>query len=238
MSRGQMIVVGSCLLFTSVATLFALLPREPRYDGESLSYWLDRNTLFSTNRNEETSKAIRAFGTNAVPYLKKRLSLSSRDSKLKIQISHAVYRLTKRNLIKANEDLKQEALMALTINRGVSQSLIYELGGCLTDHNPMIRMLALGAIRNLGEQASPLLPGLVRLLDSSDQGEVLTALNVIHVLVPVAQEAIPKVQALCHSENPQISGLAKSVHDRFRRKGLLGEEQWDDPWSQQTGKIQ
>jgi len=55
------------------AGVYFLMPREPRYEGRSLSAWLADLDLESPKSQEKPAQAVRAIGTNALPWLRKML---------------------------------------------------------------------------------------------------------------------------------------------------------------------
>jgi HEAT repeat protein len=73
MRKGKRILLLAACLLLAAALAGLLIPdSEPRYHGRSLSKWL---ALYSPTRDpsdfDEAEKAIRAIGTNALPYLLK-----------------------------------------------------------------------------------------------------------------------------------------------------------------------
>ena len=57
------------LLIVVFAAWLLTRPREPEYQGRSLSAWLDDYNRTGTEGAEQASTAIRAMGTNCLPYL-------------------------------------------------------------------------------------------------------------------------------------------------------------------------
>jgi len=57
------------ILIFAIAAWFLLQPREPQYQGRSLSSWLDEYNRAGTWDVEPASTAIRAMGTNCLPFL-------------------------------------------------------------------------------------------------------------------------------------------------------------------------
>lgn len=91
--RGRIIGVILLLLCGGAAWLWWLrLPREPTYQGRSLSDWLEapyRHDATWWPGREGTERAIRAMGTNAVPFLLDRVSnFGTPPSKLKLKLAY------------------------------------------------------------------------------------------------------------------------------------------------------
>ena len=79
-TRRRTLVVFSLVLAVGVTGIvwWMLAPSEPEYDGKNLSTWLDEiGTLDYTKRTDPNIpqvQAVRAIGTNAIPWLLKDLS--------------------------------------------------------------------------------------------------------------------------------------------------------------------
>src|SRR5215212_4405899 len=65
------ILVGLPMLVTGIAAFVVQRQLEPHYNGRSLSYWLEANSYKPEVAREEAQEALRAMGTNAVPFLLK-----------------------------------------------------------------------------------------------------------------------------------------------------------------------
>src|ERR1700722_8005242 len=80
MTRRRVILLVLTLLLAAGTVTYLCLPEEPRYQGRTLSSWLERGTRDSiylvmlsgeepSEDFEETRTAVRAIGTNALPFL-------------------------------------------------------------------------------------------------------------------------------------------------------------------------
>src|ERR1035438_3913860 len=67
-------VMGLCGIVIAGLMFWPSGPKEPSFDGRSLSSWLDAWSESSNNRTNHATIAIRAIGSNGVPILLARLS--------------------------------------------------------------------------------------------------------------------------------------------------------------------
>ena len=70
MKRSRAIALVVLFAAIAVAAFFALRSREPEYRGKRLSQWLEEyDRTGAMEKTGPASEAIRAMGTNALPYL-------------------------------------------------------------------------------------------------------------------------------------------------------------------------
>jgi len=70
MKRSRAIALVVLLVAIAVAAFFALRSHEPEYQGKRLSQWLEEyDRIGAMEKTGPASEAIRAMGTNALPYL-------------------------------------------------------------------------------------------------------------------------------------------------------------------------
>ena len=70
--RGKSATAAGLILCAAVA-VYLVIPREPRYQGRALSAWLAELDLESPHPQAKASQAVRAIGTNALPWLRRML---------------------------------------------------------------------------------------------------------------------------------------------------------------------
>src|ERR1051326_4571180 len=82
MKRSRAMALVAFLALIAVAAFIALQPREPVYQGKRLSEWLNdyQDAAQQDGGVNTTMKAVRAMGTNAVPFLRR--ALHRRDNGL------------------------------------------------------------------------------------------------------------------------------------------------------------
>src|SRR5687767_1766984 len=91
-------------LAVGVFLLFLLHEQEPRARGKSLSTWLERAGMgWREDAPEESKLAIREIGTNAIPFLLKKLQATEPQWKVWLQGASIGERLPQRWLY--SEDL-------------------------------------------------------------------------------------------------------------------------------------
>lgn len=101
------------VLITGAAWLLVRSPREPSYQGKSLTQWLNEyNRAGSMDKTGPISDAIRAMGTNSLPFLL--AYINHPDSKLKFKLQKL---LRKQHLIKPSilgSDYRSVSILALS----------------------------------------------------------------------------------------------------------------------------
>src|SRR2546423_7407990 len=133
-----MLLILAAVVAVSVCLVIWPPNGEPRYGGKKLSEWLKA----SENRasEKEAAVAVRHMGTNALPYLIEWV----RESEGKMRFRARVY-------------------FYLRSQRWLPQSLRYRFIGNQDDK----RKLAFEALRILGSEAAPAIPGFVRMLNEA-----------------------------------------------------------------------
>jgi hypothetical protein len=74
--RKLFLLVAGCLALAAFLLLRFNTRREPTYQGKTISYWLQQWSL--DRASPEATKGIRAMGSNAMPFILKRLRSDTR----------------------------------------------------------------------------------------------------------------------------------------------------------------
>jgi HEAT repeat protein len=189
-----------------------LLKLEPTYNGQTLSWWLDRLDYHSnfgsasgrrTRKQEEDAQALRAIGTNAIPHLIRQLR--SRDLPVKKYALRkirpwfggiAVADRRKINLFKTDLDKKQNAVEALKILREQAAPAVPELIRMLDDRDENVARLAAEGLGCIGPAAAEAVPSLIAKIEkrkeyalSAVEGLGLAAHQAVPVVVPLLQDS-------------------------------------------------
>jgi HEAT repeat protein len=129
-------------------------PREPEYDGQPLSDYL-RSLTYSQVRLERSARdAIRAMGSNAVPYLIK--ILDARESRFKNGFNEVANRLSFIRFRFAPLEARQvQAAMACQELGPIATPAIPSLARLIDD--PRLGSWAVAALAEIGPQTFPLL---------------------------------------------------------------------------------
>jgi hypothetical protein len=157
--RRQWLTVVPGVVFASALVLFATWPhpREPIYQGKTLSQWLlyrGNTDAFISMQDPDSHKAIRAMGTNAIPFLLRWIRYEPPAwSKIWVSLAPRLY-------IRVSEDWRLERANAAWV--------------------------ALGC---LGAKASPAIPELSRLLETTKSPVMLD--RIVYALGCMGEEALP-----------------------------------------------
>ena len=178
-------------------------PDDPVYQGKRLSVWLadcnpklefyalrdeapDHEESSDTRRALEAAAALRAVGTNAVPYL---LKLASSDAST-LWSKAASLRLDEWVLI----HLK---------SRKLHDSIRSHIDKPWNDHGR-----ARAGFKTLAERASPAVPGLIRLLNSPNDDTRETAADALGAVGPAAQAAVPALIQRINDPSERVEDTA------------------------------
>lgn len=192
MKRPSRIIVGLLLVGVIIAGLYiALNPREPRANGQRLSYWVEQ--LWSAGADQEEAKsAIRKIGTNAVPALLRKVRGAEwRRKKMTAwsQLPPAVQAI----LPPPENDghfLENKVPYALSL---LGPSTIPLLLAALQDPDRKLQSVAVRALGMMGPSAEPALPTLIRSIQHTN-GEVRIA--AVHALQSIGRHDEEVIQAL------------------------------------------
>ncbi|PYK62566.1 MAG: hypothetical protein DME21_05925 [Verrucomicrobia bacterium] len=181
MKRGRVIVLCvAAAIVILVVGIYALRPREPSYQGKSLSDWVD--LLYSTNHTQAMN-SIGAIGPKAIPFL---LEKARHEDPAVQRLYRAIWpklpaflrqRLPTPKPVDPNFPGKiGNALMA------VGQQELPRLIAALEDRDPHVRCVAVLGIQYMGAKADAAVPELCKLLSDPDdwvRGSALVALGLM-----------------------------------------------------------
>lgn len=196
------------LVLIGMAVYFITAEDEPTHDGKSLSYWLDKfdyhsNFADSQGRRSpewhETVQAIRAIGTNAVPYLVRQLQKSEfRLKTLLVQSAQRWYgpipvaNRRKINFFKTDFGKKRDAIEALSILKAQATGAVPQLIVMLQSGDDRHAQLAADALTHIGPQGAAAVPALIEKLKQRKT----YAFGAIEGIGSAAHEAVPILTTL------------------------------------------
>lgn len=166
------------------------IPRQPSYNGKPLSYWISRyedvmsgKVSMRSNEQQETDKALREIGTNALPYL---LKLASRKDSAVKQRLFSIYRRQSwlKLPIHDAQFYRAESTYGFGALREIAKPAIPALIRMLKNEDFHVRAIAASDLANIGPEAEEAIPALFPLLDEQNHGipiiEAMMALGQIH----------------------------------------------------------
>jgi HEAT repeat protein len=166
MSKWSRVVVPLAVLaFLCGFAWVVLKPREPSYNGKTLTEWIDDLDSKESLGREEAAEAIHHIGTNALP----RLLVMIRDG----------------------EPGTFQRILAKLPPRE-AKWLRYDPVGALLEREGR-EMLALKGIRILGSSAAPAVPALIKLMDGGDVEVQPVAIWCLAGLGAAASPAVPSL---------------------------------------------
>lgn len=149
-----LLVAGACLI------PLAFRPTEPKYNGKPLSFWITQHEAYPVDHplNSEARDAIRATGTNALPFLLKRIEFENASQWKITALRHLP------------DSLKPPPLVSLFVGNKFQRA-----------------MFAAQAIVFLGTNATPAIPHLGKLArDTAHASTADRAIDILMQLGPVA----------------------------------------------------
>ncbi len=210
----------------------ALRPREPRYEGKTLSIWLDQ---YGSNHwmhhdgdlDKEAQAALQHMGTNAAPNLLK--MMSSRESSFKTNVLGRVPQswLVLLHLPTVNEyqnqvgECRRRGAFGFSALGPDAKPFIPALVRLLQDTNYDVRYVAVFALRCLGPVAREALPSLIKCLDDPEftvRDDAVMSLGIIHEdpehVVPLLRSFIEKNRGsviLCQDAMQALGSFGKEA---------------------------
>ncbi len=182
------------------AWFFFVLPGEPTFDGEPVSYWFKeysqcRETATRSDaRRSEAYEALRKMGTNAVPYLIKMALTTGEDSAVRkafgeflddLPESWHQYRFVGR------EEIRQEAVSVIRNIKPPANMLLARLPKVLGQTNSLQYRAAISILSCAGEGREMLVPYFAKALQTSDPYTKRTAVQFLQQAGPKATAAVP-----------------------------------------------
>ncbi len=215
--RRLLIVLAVCAAV--VALVIALIPREPRYDGRTLSEWIADSAPRKSPDPEQTRavEAVRHIGTNGLPWLVKwigakepawQLKLINKPSRLPLWIRHRVLpRLFRINSYHFHQRLALDGFVILGPEAAPAVPDLLQIVASSPNGSP-----ASGALEDIGIAGLP--PALNVLTNRANSAEVRVAAAIwITRTDPKAEsEMIVSLMAQClRDRNPKVTRLAAGV---------------------------
>ena len=199
------------LVGLGVATVVALLavwlrPREPSYQGRSLSEWVD---LLYTPNHREAMNSISAIGPSAIPFLFKK----ARHENGAVQSFYRAIWPKLPTILKQRLPVPRpsdpnfpgkigNALMA------VGQEELPQLIVALKDRDPRVRHVAILAIQYMGMKPDAAVPVLCELLNDPDARVRGSALLALGHMGSKAKPAVPAfIATLRFGRNEYLAGV-------------------------------
>jgi HEAT repeat protein len=187
------------IMLTCLAGLLAwqfLHPREPVYQGKTLTAWLEQ---FSTNHfthrgstaDKEAEEAIRQIGENALPVLLE--LIAAKESAFEKKVAAILPKRWQRRLESQQAWYRRTLATAGFVALGpIAKPAVPALMGLASSENPDIRRHAVYALGHLGSAAQPAIPLLIERLEDPVEvvrGDAMNGLAGIHLqqelVVPV-----------------------------------------------------
>jgi len=211
---------------------FAALAAEPTYEGQSASHWLDHMDV-APNGMQETIKAFKSMGRDAVPFLIK--TLGRKPSKVGEAVDDLLY---KRQLVAHVPEEMAKALpsaMRVGDRRGRAAFLIGEIGpeaeeaipalmAILTDQSEGWRLEAevRDALLAMGEKLSTQVPVLISFLESDDRETRGFGIRLLGSVGPKARDAVPALQGLANAPDQRVSlSAAQALWNIARQTNIV-----------------
>ena len=238
-SKSILVSLG-VILATGILIIIRVLvarpePNEPEYNGQKLSYWIDKSARFLADDGDpEAVAAVRQIGTNGIPWLLK--SIRS-DSYLWNKLDRTAYRLPS---FPGRQALLQEfAKRSSAGNRAGSRGragfhilgreaavAIPELSH-IVKHSSSPAPAAAWAARSLASLGKDALPPLVEVVSNRKQGRSnrYEAAYAISLMTYLGEDAIPWFPALaqCVGEtNKLLSDMCAKALGSFARAYITG----------------
>jgi hypothetical protein len=190
----------------------ASVPREPVYEGRTLSSWLDHHVASSAARPpynstgwQQANKALRAIGTNAVPTLLKMISAKDPSPPFrKAKLFAARYPWTGINFRYASE-LNEEAEYAFEV---LGTNAVSAVPGLIQIYeqniSPSSQRCAAQALGSIGRGAEPALPVLIRQFTHTNDDVRFSAVSAVMHIGGKPEVVIPALTSVLKDSNVSV----------------------------------
>lgn len=222
--RNRVILIAACLLLA--LTPFGLLARdsEPRYHGRSLSKWLvlywSRAGTQDSPEDKQAEQAIRAIGTNALPYLLRWIQHEppSWHRAARVTLPESVSESAPARLLVDGPGYERAggAMLAFIILGTNATSSIPYLVTMIKDTNhPRTAARALAALSCLGAPAFPHMSAA--LADTNQIHRVRIALNLGFFMARDVgtNVCLPPLKAVLNDPDPEVRAAASRALSRL-----------------------
>jgi len=187
--RHVLCLVTGVTLFAAVFVAWPRGPKEPVYKGKPITQWVDEAyDVGIFDQTEETDAAMRAFGTNAVPFLMHELTrpISSREGCFRAWFNGLSFFGIHLRTDEERVRVAGHGLMLLETNAALALPV---LARYLDD--PYRSAFVAAIFRSQGDAALPYLPYLTAGLASTN---AVAIANVVPLLVTLASAPSPLVR--------------------------------------------
>jgi hypothetical protein len=190
----------------------ASVPREPVYEGRTLSSWLNHHVASSAARPpynspgwRQADKALRAIGTDAVPTLLEMISAKDPPPLLrKAKLFAARYPWTGINYRYASE-LNEEAEYAFEVLGTNAASAVLGLIEIYEQNiSPSSQRCAAQALGNIGRGAEPALPVLIRQFTHTNDDVRFSAVSAVMHIGGKPEVVIPALTSVLKDSNVSV----------------------------------
>src|SRR5579863_2526556 len=204
MKRRRMLILVAAILLAAGAWLLFAHSGEPRYEGKTVSYWFQEYCYSvagpRTDDADEGSAlpALKALGTNAVPFLVQEALDTNEDSALKSKIEDLAdkYRDSlPMPRIPSHEARRYASLDALDEIDAPPELLLAELQDALNGSSPDQQFRAVLILAHAKQQSPASVPGFIRALKFSSRDARDEAAYGLGKLRERGGGAIPELQA-------------------------------------------
>ncbi len=232
------IIAGLLILVVIAIAIWMLRPKEPSYNGKRLSVWLDDQHWVEGGRielSQESVQAVRAIGTNAIPFLM--AMIQCKDSKAKMWIAARVWRLSfihdyfpfnatkQRRAMYGFRALGLEAKQAFpelaglvfhSSENGIFINALTEadaetitlIANSVTDSDSEVRQRAVHALGCLRQAPQISLPALTKALSDSNSDVRATAAGSLGPYQSQAAGLVPILESLLTDTNARVTNCA------------------------------
>jgi HEAT repeat protein len=198
--KKRFVILLAVVLGVVIASLLASRSsrREPRYQGKPLSYWFGEYCRYGYSRSpgEERGnralKALRAIGTNAVPFLVVQTFSTNQDSPLTTNLVPLLSKLGLPEFIPA-DDRRAAAFQAVFEIKPPADALLPLLAPALRSSDEANRAAALYMLGAIGNGAEVTVPHLIAGLQSTNASERVAAVGAAASLGLPVKAVIPEL---------------------------------------------
>jgi len=162
-------LLATGFLGSALIALYFLLPREPSYEGKSLSDWLADIDVGNLQSREAADQAIRAMGTDALPWLRKMLCAEDPLWKRLVKTVNARQSIVRIPFTPTSSSRYQAVLGYGALGRLAKTEVPSLIHIMEVESSPQVRACVALALGGIGREAAPAIPVLARAAKEGDE---------------------------------------------------------------------
>ena len=189
MKKKGILFIALLLLLIAGLAIHWLRPKEPSYQGKTLTKWLRKYEASRTlSEMDETGRAINAIGTNGIPTLLKLLTASDLPGSARLQMMVDNLGWTNIHAFDVAYKRRLATIGFLSLGQTAKSATPTLIELSHASHSPITRLYAVWCLEEMKTDKEILLPLWIRMLGDPDPDTAKSAAEELYRLSPEAAQ--------------------------------------------------